>query len=101
MASSYNDLHTRGWLRVITGTDAILPAGTRIHAVTVAGGAAAGELVITDAATAGAAHLQVNTPSATTTTLMLGPNGTKFTTGVSVAPGGTPDYWCIFYSEAD
>ena len=98
--ASYNDLHTIGWKRQVAAGNAVLAAGTRIHAIHLAAGADAATVTVYNAATAaGTDFIQLSAVLTGSAFVGLGPNGTKYATGVSIGATGTDVEFCVFYSE--
>ena len=102
MPLSHSDLTTRGWLKanITASADAVVTGAIRIMAVSLTSAAAnSAVLILFNALTqTGTDRInQATLTGSTTTVLCLGPNGTRFSTGLSATLTGANTFCEVYY----
>jgi hypothetical protein len=100
---SVNDLESSAWTKRVTTAGANITSGNpvRIMAIGVAAGAGASHVICFNSTTqSGTDNIQVNAGANAYGFIDLGPNGTRFDTGLSISQSGV-DTFQVFYLEED
>jgi len=101
MSLSYNDLATAARSKAVAAATDIADAPLRVFSLAVTAGTDAASVTAHDGVTAAGDSVTVKAILETTAQINFGPQGVRFTTGLSVTESGTtPEIIVTYISEA-